>query len=78
MVVEDDGLAIWDIMTGQPRFRSSSDLEPGRVRPPDAWNPWPEDAARFIPTERGWDFTRWIRTAPWCVPRARGRSSRPG
>lgn len=51
-------LAIWDVRTGQLRFRGAADLEPGRVRPPVAWNPWPDGAARFIPTERGWDFTR--------------------
>ncbi|WAS88725.1 MULTISPECIES: WD40 repeat domain-containing protein [unclassified Corallococcus] len=53
-----DDLAFWDVTTGQPRFRASSELEPGRVPPPDAWNPWPDATARFIPTERGWDFTR--------------------
>ncbi|GMU01327.1 hypothetical protein KH5H1_54470 [Corallococcus caeni] len=51
-------IAFWDVNTGQLRFQSSLELEPGRVPPPSDWNPWPDDDARFIPTERGWDFTR--------------------
>ncbi|RKG91213.1 hypothetical protein D7W82_01100 [Corallococcus sp. CA049B] len=51
-------IAFWDVNTGQLRFRSSLELEPGRVPPPSDWNPWPDEVARFIPTERGWDFTR--------------------
>ncbi|RKH72518.1 WD40 repeat domain-containing protein [Corallococcus aberystwythensis] len=52
-------IAFWDVNTGQPRFQSSLELEPGRVPPPSDWNPWPEDDdARFIPTRHGWDFTR--------------------
>ncbi|RKH53000.1 WD40 repeat domain-containing protein [Corallococcus sp. AB049A] len=51
-------IAFWDVTTGALRFRSSLELEPGRVPPPSDWNPWLEDTAGFIPTERGWDFTR--------------------
>ncbi|AFE04294.1 hypothetical protein COCOR_01799 [Corallococcus coralloides DSM 2259] len=51
-------IAFWDVNTGQLRSRSSLELEPGRVPPPSDWNPWPDEVARFIPTERGWDFTR--------------------
>ncbi|NPC68302.1 hypothetical protein HPP05_00880 [Corallococcus exiguus] len=51
-------IAFWDVNTGEQRSRSSLELEPGRVPPPSDWNPWPDEVARFIPTERGWDFTR--------------------
>ncbi|RKH91497.1 hypothetical protein D7Y21_02695 [Corallococcus sp. AB045] len=51
-------IAFWDVNTGEQRFRSSLELEPGRVPPPSDWNPWPDEVARFIPTELGWDFTR--------------------
>ncbi|WP_375757281.1 WD40 repeat domain-containing protein [Corallococcus exercitus] len=51
-------IAFWDVNTGQPRFQTSLELEPGRVPPPSDWNPWPDEDARFIPTARGWDFTR--------------------
>ncbi|NOK16712.1 WD40 repeat domain-containing protein [Corallococcus carmarthensis] len=51
-------IAFWDVNTGQLRFQTSLELEPGRVPPPEDWNPWPDEVARFIPTERGWDFTR--------------------
>ncbi|NOK33258.1 hypothetical protein D7W79_07035 [Corallococcus exercitus] len=51
-------IAFWDVNTAAPRFRASLELEPGRVPPPSDWNPWPDDVARFIPTEHGWDFMR--------------------
>ncbi|MBZ4336051.1 WD40 repeat domain-containing protein [Corallococcus sp. AS-1-12] len=51
-------IAFWDVNTGALRFRTSLELEPGRVPPPSDWNPWPDEVARFIPSERGWDFTR--------------------
>ncbi|NPC68303.1 hypothetical protein HPP05_00885 [Corallococcus exiguus] len=51
-------IAFWDVNTGVLRSHSSFALERGRLPPLSDWNPWPGEVARFIPTERGWDFTR--------------------
>ncbi|WPB72960.1 hypothetical protein KYC5002_28335 [Archangium violaceum] len=51
-------LAFWSTTSGELRAHASFDLEAGRVPPPASWYPSPEEPGRFLPTERGWAFTR--------------------
>ncbi|MFP2959418.1 WD40 repeat domain-containing protein [Myxococcus sp. 1LA] len=67
-------LVFWDVKRGHLRAHYSFDEEPGRVLPLDDWNPWPEGPAPFIPTERGWAFTRVLPDGTVvCPPEARER-----
>ncbi|MCP3097908.1 WD40 repeat domain-containing protein [Myxococcus sp. K15C18031901] len=74
VVLEEEGVAFWDVSTGHLRARHSFATEPGRVPPPASWNPSPDGRAQGLPTKDGWTFTRVLEDGTVvCPPEVRGQ-----